>query len=207
MILVGQYDSPYVRRVAITLKHLGFPFEHDTRSVFGDFASMRQTNPLGRVPSLILDDGEVLIDSAAMLDWLDGLVGPERALIPRTGIPRRTALRRIGLATGAIDKVGAVNYERRLRPERYRWPDWVERCTVQATGAIAALDREIGSDYPSIDQVVITAIAMMGYVRMTVPELMPEGRYPALDALDRRTRDLAPFRETYTDVNVMPDPD
>jgi glutathione S-transferase len=106
MILVGQYDSPYVRRVAISLRVLGFAYEHDTRSVFTDFDAMREINPLGRIPSLMLDDGEVLIDSAAILDWLDQSVGPERALIPPAGPERRRALRLIALATGAIDKVG-----------------------------------------------------------------------------------------------------
>src|SRR4051794_18623024 len=86
MILVGQYDSPYVRRVAISLRVLDFAYEHDTRSVFGDFDSMRQTNPLGRIPSLVLASGETLIDSAAILDWLDEQVGPERALVPRSGV-------------------------------------------------------------------------------------------------------------------------
>src|SRR5215475_3705274 len=91
MILVGQYDSPYVRRVAVSLRALGFDYEHDTRSVFGDFESMRQTNPLVRIPSLVFDDGEVLIDSGAILDWLDETVGPARALIPRAGPERRRA--------------------------------------------------------------------------------------------------------------------
>ncbi len=76
MILVGQYDSPYVRRVAVSLRVLGFDYEHDRRSVFGDFESMRQTNPLARIPSLVFEDGEVLIDSAAILDWLDETVSP-----------------------------------------------------------------------------------------------------------------------------------
>src|SRR5215510_10477708 len=89
MILVGQYDSPYVRRVAVSLRVLGFDYEHDTRSVFGDFDSMRQTNPLARIPSLVLDDGEVLIDSAAILDWLDETVGPARALQGRPGAAAR----------------------------------------------------------------------------------------------------------------------
>ena len=71
MILVGQYDSPFVRRVAVSLRVLGFSYEHDTRSVFGDFDAMRQVNPLGRIPSLVLDGGEVLIDSTAILDWFD----------------------------------------------------------------------------------------------------------------------------------------
>jgi glutathione S-transferase len=116
MILVGQYDSPYVRRVAVSLHTLGFDYAHDTRSVFADFDAMRQVNPLGRIPSLVLDDGEVLIDSAAILDWLDQTVGPERALIPPAGAERRRALRLIALATGAIDKVGVAAYERLMRP-------------------------------------------------------------------------------------------
>src|SRR5499426_2568457 len=111
MILVGQYDSPYVRRVAVSLRVLGFAYEHDTRSVFADFDAMREVNPLGRIPSLVLDDGEVLIDSAAILDYLDEQVGPARALVPPSGPARRRALRRIALATGAIDKIGAIVYE------------------------------------------------------------------------------------------------
>ena len=125
MILVGQYDSPYVRRVAVSLRVLGFAYEHDTRSIFADFDAMRRVNPLGRIPALVLDDGEVLIDSAAILDWLDETVGPERALIPPSGPERRRALRIIALATGAIDKVGAAAYERLLRPAALRWPEWI----------------------------------------------------------------------------------
>jgi glutathione S-transferase len=104
MILIGQYDSPYVRRVAVSLRTLGFDYEHDRRSVFADFDAMRQINPLGRIPSLVLDGGEVLVDSAAILDWLDQSVGHARALLPSAGAERRRALRLIALATGAIDK-------------------------------------------------------------------------------------------------------
>src|SRR5215472_4738324 len=98
MILVGQYDSPFVRRVAISLGVLGLACERDTRSVFSDFDAMRRINPLGRIPSLVLDGGEVLIDSAAILDWLDETAGPARALLPRAGPERRRALRLIALA-------------------------------------------------------------------------------------------------------------
>src|SRR5574338_759758 len=125
MILVGQYDSPYVRRVAISLKRLGFAYEHDTRSVFGDFDEMLAINALARIPSLVLDSGETLIDSFAILDWLDREVGSERALLPPSGAARTQAMQTIALATGAIDKLGAVNYEMIIRPEKLRWPDWV----------------------------------------------------------------------------------
>src|SRR5260221_1547293 len=115
MILVGQYDSPYVRRVAVSLRVLGFDYEHDTRSVFGDFDSMRQTNPLARIPSLVFDDGEVLIDSAAILDWLDETVGPAPALLPKAGPERPGALRLNALGTGRMDKAGSANYDHAIR--------------------------------------------------------------------------------------------
>jgi len=57
MILVGQYDSPFVRRVAVTLHHYGLPFSRNTLSVFGDAKDMQKINPLIRIPSLILDSG------------------------------------------------------------------------------------------------------------------------------------------------------
>ena len=123
MLLVGQYDSPYVRRVAVSLHWLGLPFRHNTLSVFRDAEAMRVFNPLGRVPSLVLVEGadrhqEVLIDSAAILDHLDETVGPERALLPRSGAPRREALRIIAMATGGMDKAVAIAYERLLRPAK-----------------------------------------------------------------------------------------
>src|SRR5882724_4335716 len=172
MILVGQYDSPYVRRVGVSLRALGLEYQHDTRSVFADFDSMRQTNPVGRIPSLVLDDSEVLIDSAAILDWLDQSVGPARALVPPAGLARRRALRLIALATGAIDKAGAAAYERIIRPAALRWPDWIQRCRTQAEGALAALEAHEWPAAAPLDQARITTACMFRYVQMADPELL-----------------------------------
>ena len=140
MQLVGQYDSPYVRRVAISLHLLGLPFTRNAISVFSDAEEMGRINPLVRVPSLVLDDGEVLIDSGAILDHIDETVGASRALLPRHGPERRLALRIIALASGAIDKAGAIVYERVLRPADKVHEPWVDRCRAQLTGALRALD-------------------------------------------------------------------
>ena len=204
MILVGQYDSPYVRRVAVSLRTLGFGYEHDTRSVFGDFDAMRQVNPLGRIPSLVLDDGEVLIDSGAILDWLDGTVGAGRALLPAAGAERRRALRLIALATGAIDKIGAATYERVVRPSALRWPEWILRCRTQGAGAIAALAAEPWPAREKLDQAQITAACMIRYVRMADPEAMPPGRHPSLDALSARCEALPAFQATFPAEYVVP---
>lgn len=202
MILVGQYDSAFTRRVAISLKVLGFEFEHDRRSVFGDFESMRATNPLGRIPSLILDDGTVLIESAAILDWLDEKVGPERALIPPSGLARRNALQTIALATGATEKIGAAAYERLMRPAQYRWPEWIARCRVQGAGALPLLDK---IEWPGrLDQAQITTVVMASYIRMADPELMPRGRYPNLDALTDALEARPEFTATRVESYALP---
>jgi glutathione S-transferase len=204
MILVGQYDSPYVRRVAVSLRVLDFAYEHDTRSIFADFEAMRQVNPLGRIPALVLDDGEVLIDSAAILDWLDETVGPERALVPSAGAERRRTLRIIALATGAIDKVGAAAYERLIRPAALRWPDWTLRCRTQGAGAIAALAAEPWPEHARLDQAEITTACTIRYVRMADPDLLPPGRFPTLEALSARCESLPAFQATWPAEYVLP---
>ena len=195
MILVGQYDSPFVRRVAISLRVLGFDYEHDTRSIFGDFDAMRALNPLGRIPSLVLDNGQVLIDSAAILDWLDQDVGPARALVPPRGAARVNALRLIAYACGAIEKIGAACYERVIRPPHYRWPEWIERCRTQGLGAIELLSREVWPD--RLDQAQITTACMIRHVKLVDAAVMPRGRFAALDDLSDRLEDRPEFRATY----------
>jgi len=193
MILIGQYDSPFVRRVAISLRVSGFVYQHDTRSVFADFDAMRQVNPLGRIPSVVLDDGDVLIDSAAILDWLDQTVGPECALIPAAGVQRRRVLRRMALATGVIDKAGAAAYERLIRPAAYRWPEWIERCLTQAAGGLEALAAEAWPVRDWLDQAEITTACMLRYLQIAAPDVLPAGRYPSLDALSERCESRPEF--------------
>jgi len=203
MILVGQYDSPFVRRVAVSLRLLGFAYEHDTRSVFGDFDSMRRTHPLGPIPSLVAEDGEVLIDSVAILDWLDEAVGPGRALLPAAGAARRRALQLVALASGAVDKAGAAAYERIIRPSAFRWPDWIARCRTQAEGALAGLE---GHDWPAsarLDQPAITTACMLRYVQMADPELLGD-HYPKLASLSQRCEARPEFRATYPPDVVYP---
>lgn len=204
MILVGQYDSPYVRRVAVSLHLLGIDYRHDGLSVFSDFDAMRGINPLGRVPSLVLEEAEVLVDSAAILDWLDETVGEERALLPRSGARRRHALRLIALATGAIDKLGAVNYERIIRPRQFRWPEWIERCRMQGEGALAALEAEPWPAGARLLQPEITTACMLRWLRLSAPDLAPAGRFPALDALAERCEALPAFRATNPAAYVVP---
>jgi len=196
MILIGQFDSPFVRRLAVSLNVLGMPFTRNPLSVFGDADAMRKLNPLGRVPALVLDGGEVLVDSGAILDHLDEVAGPERALIPRTGKPRRDALRAIATATGASELGVALVFERLLRPEAKHYRPLIERRRVQIDAALAALDRMadatwIGGARPA--QTGITAACMIGYLKLRNPDTFPAGRYPALERLVETAEKLPAF--------------
>ena len=115
MFLIGQYDSPFVRRVAIAMRLYGMPFEHRPWSTFSNADKIAPYNPLHRVPTLVLDNGEALIESAAILDYLDEAVGPEKAMLPSRGEARRRQLRLCALATGLGDKAVSLVYERVLR--------------------------------------------------------------------------------------------
>lgn len=139
MILIGMFDSPFVRRVAITLDLLGIPFEHRNWSVGKDAEQIRQYNPLGRVPTLVLDDGEVLVESASILDYLDEMAG-DKALTPHSGGQRRHALKLMSIATGAADKGVSQVYEHVFRPEAKRHQPWLDRCRAQMEGGLQELN-------------------------------------------------------------------
>jgi len=140
MILIGQYDSPFVRRVGIALTLYGMPFEHRPWSTFADADRIAPFNPLLRVPTLVLEGQEALIDSAAILDYLDECAGPDRALMPAAGPARRRAMRIAALGTGLADKAVSLFYERALHTQTS--DTWMTRCKAQIGGVLDALDRE-----------------------------------------------------------------
>ena len=140
MILIGQFDSSFVRRVAIALKFYGLPFEHRPWSIFSDKEKVRPLNPLMRVPTLVLDDEDVLFDSHLIITHLETLVPPERSLWPPAEPDRHRAFKVAALATGVADKGVSLFYEQQLHKEIS--PLWVERCRAQIAGALSMLEEE-----------------------------------------------------------------
>jgi len=199
MILIGQYDSPFVRRVALALRFYGLAFEHRPWSTFGDADKIAPHNPLRRVPTLLLDGGEALIESTAILDYLDELVGPERAMMARSGPERRRALKVCALATGLGDKAVSLIYERVLRKDQLKL--WVERCQTQIGGVLVALEQEraaVASPYWFGDRIGHADIAVACVLRFTGeahPGLFDGLRYPALVAHAAHCEALPPFQE------------
>lgn len=199
MILIGQYDSPFVRRVAIAMRLYGFAFEHRPWSVFGDREKLAAYNPLSRVPTLVLDDGEVLIESAAILDYLDELADPRKAMMAGAGVERRHALKICALATGLADKAVSLVYERVLRTEQSKI--WVERCESQIRTVFDLLEQDRAGRQTSfwfastIGHADIAAACAIRFTREAHPGLFDETRLPALAALAERCEALEPFRE------------
>jgi len=140
MLLIGVNRSPFTRRVAITLNLYGLPFEQRALSGFGNREEVRASNPLGRIPALVLDDGETLIDSGAIIDHLDEVVGPERALAPATGADRRAVLRAAAMLMGACEKCLHAAYELNHRPAEKVHQPWIDDCRAQVTNALNAAE-------------------------------------------------------------------
>jgi len=140
MKLIGMLDSPYVRRVAVSLELYGITFEHQALSVFRNFNEFAAINPVVKAPSLVLDDGTVLMDSTLILDYFEALAVPAKKLLPQDALARASDLQVIGLALAASEKSVQIYYEHNLRPQEKLHTPWLERVTGQLLAAYAQLD-------------------------------------------------------------------
>ena len=198
MILIGQYDSPFVRRVAVALKLYGFGYEHRPWSVWSDVDQLATVNPLRRVPTLVLDGGELLIESSAIVDALDDMVGPERAMLPRSAPERRRGLRVCALSTGLADKAVSLFYEGVLRETPSQV--WVDRCRAQIGDVLSALetDRALSpSAYwlgDAIGHADIAAACALRFVSEAHPGLFDPARWPRLAAHGAQCEALPAFQ-------------
>ena len=199
MFLIGQYDSPFVRRVAIAMRLYGIAFDHKPWSTFGDAVAIAPYNPLRRVPTLVLDSGEALIESAMILDYLDDTVGPDKAMLPAKGAERRTQLRICALAMGLGDKGVSLLYERVLRKEGLEL--WIERCQDQIAGVLEVLEREraaVKTGYFFGERIGHADVAVACVLRFTGeahPALFSAAQFPALAAHAAHCEALPPFQE------------
>ncbi|WP_309668287.1 glutathione S-transferase family protein [Tabrizicola sp.] len=207
MILVGQYDSPVTRRIAIALHQYGIPFTRDIRSIFGDAAAIGQISPLTRIPALVLDDGEVLIDSAAILDHLDEQAG-DAALIPASGPARRHALQMTALAQGTLEKAAAVVYERHFHAPEHRSTDWLNRCLGQTRAGLDELTRRLAAPYacgPALTHADVMITTLIWYMQDRMDEALSPTAHAPLLALAEHCETLPAFRAAaLSDFEKMP---
>lgn len=198
MQLIGQFDSPFVRRVGIALEIYGMDYDHRPWSTFGDWERFVAHNPLRRVPTLVLDSGEALIDSAAILDHLDEEFGRDRALIAPAGAERRAALRRIATATGTADKAVSFFYAKLFSPGLDQ--AFVARTQAQIRAGLTALEADCAAREgawwhgagPGHDD--IAAACVTRFLSEAYTDTVRMDDYPALAAHCARAEGLTVFK-------------
>ena len=197
MQLIGMLDSPYVRRVAVSLQLLGLPFEHRSISVFGGFGQFQAINPVVKAPTLVCDDGVVLMDSTLIIDYAESLAAP-RSLMPSAPAQRRQALRVIGLALAACEKSVQIIYERKLRPADKVHQPWIERVSGQLLAACTALEAELARapltlDDGAPDQAGVSSAVAWHFLQMMVPEIVNAADFPLLRDFSAQAEQLPVF--------------
>lgn len=205
MKLIGMLDSPFVRRVAISLRLLGLPFEHAAISVFRGFEAFEQINPVVKAPTLVCGDGSVLMDSTLMLAYAEALAG--RSLMPRAPAELVRELRLIGLALAACEKTAQIVYERGLRPVEKRHEPWIERVSGQLNAAYRELEAELARQplpvtQGELRQSGISAAVAWTFTQSLLPEVVPAAAHPALVAHAAACEALPVFRAIPCDDGV-----
>lgn len=198
MKLVGLFDSPYVRRVAVSMRLQGFAFEHVALSVFRHIDEMHKINPLVKVPMLILDSGEKLIESNFILDYLDGEVAADKRLMPASGPARRLIQQHCAIALVAAEKTVQIAYETKYRPAEFTYASWAERCHTQLHDAFALLEAQpvspVLSGAPITQADVTTAVAAR--FAAYIDSGFDLNRYPRVQQLSAYCEALPAFVET-----------
>ena len=195
MRLIGMLDSPYVRRVAISMKLLDIGFSHEAVSVFSTFEKFRSINPVVKAPTLICDDGEILMDSSLILQFLESTQAQGKSLWSRDANVLVHQFRVVGLALAACDKAVQIVYERNLRPQAAQYEPWMDRVTAQLRAAYQCLEHEaelrpaLFAD--GISQASVTTAVVWQFTQSMLAALVPAEAHPALVSLSVRLENTA----------------
>lgn len=198
-------DSPYVRRCAVSFKLMGVAFEHQPVSVFRHYDRFAAVNPVVKAPTLVADDGTVLMDSTLILDHVESLTPPGRRLMPQDPAARLKALRVQGLALAACEKCVQLIYEQHQRPAEKRHEAWVARVTKQVHAAFALLEEAVAGADPWLGGArpdaadVAVAVAWRFAQFYAAETAIPPERYPRLAAHSARAEQLPEFASTPLD--------
>lgn len=199
MKLVGPWISGFTRRTGITMKLLGIPFEHLNLNAYTQKAEVRRYSPMGKVPALVLDNGEVVIDSAAIIDVLHEMAGPGKALLPPAGAPRLRALQLLGIGINIYPKLTAL-YDESMRPENYRLQSAIEGFAEQAIIGLKLLEAQAGEGWFVDDKLcqadIMAVVCYQGASMVVLPDHVNAKSFPRLAALSERAMRIDAFAAT-----------
>ena len=200
MQLVGMLDSPFVRRVAISMRMLGFAYDHNPLSIFRGYDEFRSFNPMVKVPTLICDDGTILVDSGLIIDYIETLAG--RSLLPQDTDARRRALQYTGFALVAMEKVAQRIYELKARPVEFQYLPWLQRVEEQLTAAVDAMESAVtghSADWlfgKQMTQADISIAVAWRFINFAASDFARREQRPALADFSERAERLPEFLAT-----------
>lgn len=197
MKLIGMLDSPYVRRVAICLKLLKLDFEHRSISVFSTYEQFKQINPVVKAPTLLLDNGQTLMDSTLIIDYLAHMTPAGATLQPEGAEARLRACRLTGLALAAAEKAVQIVYEHK-RPVDKQYAPWLARVSEQLLAACAALEADLtAAPLPAPGQpfgnAEVTIAVAWSFIQMMMPTLVAADHFPQLKAFSAQAEQRDEF--------------
>ena len=201
MKLIGMLDSPYVRRVAICLKLLKLDFEHESISVFRHYDEFAKINPVVKAPTLVLDDGQTVMESTVILQYVAALAGPDERIFPSQPEHWTRSARLTGLALAACEKSVQIVYERNLRPAEKQHEPWVDRLNGQLHAAYRELEEELAAAPLPIEPdrfgaADVTVAVAWNFTQMFLPEIVAKAAYPRLQAFSESAEQLPAFIST-----------
>jgi glutathione S-transferase len=199
MKLIGMLDSPYVRRVAVSLQMLGLPFEHQSLSVFSTYEQFKQINPVVKAPTLLADDGTVLMDSTLILQYAEFIAMPAARRTPTMPRELLRSQHLLGVVLAACDKSVQIVYEHKVRPAEKLHQPWLQRVTEQLVAALDLLETELKQQpLPATSSAMPPAGVMIAvtwhFIQQMMPEVVAAARYPALADYSRQAEALPEFQ-------------
>jgi glutathione S-transferase len=199
MKLIGMLDSPYVRRVAVSLQLLGVKFEHQSLSVFSTFEQFRQINPVVKAPTLVDEEGAALMDSTLILQYAEFIARPSARRTPTMPTELFRSQRLLSLALAACDKAVQLVYERQLRPAEKLHQPWADRVVRQLRAALDVLETEqreqpLDATSAAMPPPGVMQAVTWHFIREMLPDVVAESDYPALAEYSRLAEALPEFR-------------
>lgn len=197
--LIGSYGSPFVRKVRVVMAEKKVDYEFILEDVWGASTTIQQSNPLGKVPCLLMDDGGAMFDSRVIVEYLDTLT-PVGKLLPPNGRERAEIKCWEALADGLLDAAVLVRLEKTQRPTKQQSPEWIKRQWSKVEASLKAMAEGlgekpfcVGNHYSLADVAVGCAL---GWLDFRFPDLAWREEYPELVRLFDKVSERQSFRDT-----------
>ena len=197
MKLIGMMDSPYVRRVAVSLALYGVEFESLPLSVFSGFDEFSRINPVVKAPTVVLDNGTQLMDSTLILHYFETTNPAGRRLLPTHPEALARDLHLLGVILAACEKAVQHVYEHRLRPEEKQHQPWIARVTGQLLAACREWDARLADRVAAAqpDQVLVTSTVVWSFIQLMIPAVVSAAEFPHIRALAEKGEALPAFQQ------------